>query len=83
MELNRAQLLVHDDTALNKFRIDHSIPKDIQIEHFEPNEDAPSREQRGPYPSSYLADPSGRILISHQPDTEVVEEGTGYTLLQG
>ncbi|GFZ15661.1 hypothetical protein Acr_25g0000700 [Actinidia rufa] len=28
MELNRAQLLVHDDDALNKFRSDHYIPKD-------------------------------------------------------
>ena len=38
MELNQAQLLVHDDVAL--FRIDHGIPEDIQIEHLGPNEDA-------------------------------------------
>ena len=40
MELNRAQLLVHDDATLNKFRTDHGIPEDVQIEHFGPNEDA-------------------------------------------
>ena len=38
MELNRVQLLVHDDATLNKFRTDHGIPVDIQIEHFRPNE---------------------------------------------
>ena len=38
MELNQDQLLVHDDVAL--FRIDHGIPKDIQIEHLGPNKDA-------------------------------------------
>ncbi|GFZ16768.1 hypothetical protein Acr_26g0000380 [Actinidia rufa] len=40
MELNRAQLLVHDDTTLDKFRTDHGIPNDVQIEGSEPNEDA-------------------------------------------
>ena len=38
MELNRAQLLVHDDEALNKFRIDHRIPDDAMIERSGPNE---------------------------------------------
>ncbi|GFZ18311.1 SEC12P-like 2 protein [Actinidia rufa] len=40
MELNRALLLVHNDAALNKFRTDHSNPKDVQIERLGPNEDA-------------------------------------------
>ncbi|GFY84707.1 hypothetical protein Acr_03g0014810 [Actinidia rufa] len=39
MELNRAQLLVHDDAALNKFQTDHAIPIDVKIEGPEPNED--------------------------------------------
>ncbi|GFZ09042.1 multifunctional protein 2 [Actinidia rufa] len=32
MELNRAQLLVHDDATLNQFMTNHGIPEDIQIE---------------------------------------------------
>ncbi|GFS42840.1 hypothetical protein Acr_00g0082000 [Actinidia rufa] len=40
MELNRAQLLVHDDEDLNKFRTDHGIPMDVQIEHPGPNKDS-------------------------------------------
>ena len=40
MELNRAQLLVHNDIASNKFRDDHYIPDDVQIERSGPNEDA-------------------------------------------
>ena len=40
MELNRAQLFVHDDVALNKFRTYHNIPKDIQRECSRSNEDA-------------------------------------------
>ena len=40
MELNRAQLLVHDDAALNKFKTNHDIPEDVQIEHSGPKEDA-------------------------------------------
>ena len=39
MELNRAQVLVHDDATLNKFRIDHGIPEDVQIERPRPKED--------------------------------------------
>ena len=31
---------MHYDIALNKFRTDHSIPDDIQIERSGPNEDA-------------------------------------------
>ncbi|GFY97124.1 FLG22-induced receptor-like kinase 1 [Actinidia rufa] len=31
MELNRAQLLVHDDANLNKFRTDHGIPADVSV----------------------------------------------------
>ncbi|GFY94073.1 hypothetical protein Acr_09g0005190 [Actinidia rufa] len=40
MELNIAQLLVHDDTTLNKFWTDHDIPEGVRIEHPQPNEDA-------------------------------------------
>ncbi|GFY97745.1 hypothetical protein Acr_12g0002860 [Actinidia rufa] len=37
MELNRAQLLVHDDRALEKFRATHGIPTNVTIEHPVPN----------------------------------------------
>ncbi|GFS30002.1 hypothetical protein Acr_00g0009640 [Actinidia rufa] len=47
MELNRAQLLVHNNAALNKFRTDHDIPEDVQIEHHRPNEDANLVEGNG------------------------------------
>ncbi|GFZ15722.1 hypothetical protein Acr_25g0001310 [Actinidia rufa] len=33
MELNRAQLLVCDDRALEKFKVAHGIPTDVTIEH--------------------------------------------------
>ena len=38
MSLNQAQLLVHNDEALNKFRSEHRIPDDVQIEHPRSNE---------------------------------------------
>ncbi|GFZ00784.1 hypothetical protein Acr_14g0004190 [Actinidia rufa] len=47
LELNRAQLLVHDDAALNKFRIDHGILEDVEIELTKPNEDANLVEGNG------------------------------------
>ncbi|GFY87929.1 hypothetical protein Acr_05g0015680 [Actinidia rufa] len=47
MELNQAQLLVHDDATLNKFKIDHDIPEDIQIERLEPNKDSNLVEGNG------------------------------------
>ena len=40
MELNRAQLLVHNNAALDKIKEDHGIPDDIQLERSDPNEDA-------------------------------------------
>ena len=40
MELNRAQLLVHNNAALDKIKEDHGIPDDIQLERSGPNEDA-------------------------------------------
>ncbi|GFS33071.1 hypothetical protein Acr_00g0026180 [Actinidia rufa] len=40
MELNRAQLLIYDKVAMNKFRSDHGIPNDVRIERLEPNKDA-------------------------------------------
>ena len=40
MELNRGQLLIHNDSTLEKFRGDYGIPNDVQIEHLCPNEDA-------------------------------------------
>ncbi|GFY84010.1 hypothetical protein Acr_03g0007840 [Actinidia rufa] len=40
MELNRAQLLVHNDEVLDKFRVNHGIFTDVQIKHSQPNEDA-------------------------------------------
>ena len=47
MELNRAQLLVHNDAIMNKFRRDHSIPNDVLIERLGPNEDANVVEGNG------------------------------------
>ena len=49
MELNRAQLLAHDDTVLNKFRTDHDIPEDVQvqIERYGHNKDANLVEGNG------------------------------------
>ncbi|GFY93139.1 COP1-interacting protein-like protein [Actinidia rufa] len=38
MELNQAQLLVHDDKAMERFRVKHGIPADVHIERPEPNE---------------------------------------------
>ena len=32
-------MLVHNNAALNKFRVDHDISNDVQIERFGPNED--------------------------------------------
>ncbi|GFZ01497.1 hypothetical protein Acr_15g0001060 [Actinidia rufa] len=32
MELNQVQLLVHNDVSLNKLRVDHGIPSDVQID---------------------------------------------------
>ncbi|GFY95370.1 hypothetical protein Acr_10g0007550 [Actinidia rufa] len=40
MVLNWAQLLVHDDEALYRFRADHYIPDDVMIERPGPNDDA-------------------------------------------
>ena len=40
MELNWAQLLVHDDEALNKFMTNHDIPMDAQIMRSMAKEDA-------------------------------------------
>ena len=52
MELNRAQLLVHTNEALNKFQLDHGIPVDVQIWRSRPNE------------NPYLVEGNGdRILV--------------------
>ena len=47
MELKQDQLLVLNNKALNKFRNDHCIPKDVQIEHSRPNEIANFVESNG------------------------------------
>ena len=47
MELNRAQLLVHNDATLNKFRTDHYIPDNVQIKRSNPNENANLVEGNG------------------------------------
>ena len=44
MNLNRAQLLVLDDDALNEFRTDHGIPNDVQIKITRTNENADTVE---------------------------------------
>ena len=47
MELNWAQLLVHDDATLAQFRADHNIPDDVLIERACLNEDANLVEGEG------------------------------------
>ena len=47
MELNRAQLLVYDDEALDKFGNDHDIPYNVLIERTRLREDANSVEGEG------------------------------------
>ena len=47
MELNRAQLLIHDDVALPQFHADHNIPNDVLIETLGPNEYANYVEGEG------------------------------------
>ncbi|GFZ11109.1 hypothetical protein Acr_22g0005070 [Actinidia rufa] len=47
MELNRVQLLVHDDAVLNKLRTDHGILANVKIEYPEPNENASLVEGHG------------------------------------
>ncbi|GFY94694.1 hypothetical protein Acr_10g0000790 [Actinidia rufa] len=47
MALNQAQLLVHDDEALARFRVDHKIPDDVVIERLGPNDDADWVEGEG------------------------------------
>ncbi|GFY91179.1 hypothetical protein Acr_07g0013750 [Actinidia rufa] len=47
MELNRAQLLVHDDVVLAQFCVDHNIPDNVLIERLGPNEDANLVEGEG------------------------------------
>ena len=47
MELNRVQLLVHDEFAMNKFRSDHSILDDVRIERLGSNKDANVEEGHG------------------------------------
>ncbi|GFS36783.1 hypothetical protein Acr_00g0048010 [Actinidia rufa] len=47
MDLNQAQLPVHNDAALNEFRIDHGIPDNVQIERPGPNENANNVEGMG------------------------------------
>ncbi|GFS30025.1 hypothetical protein Acr_00g0009740 [Actinidia rufa] len=71
MELNRAQLLVHNNAALNKFRTDHDIPEDVQIEHHRPNEDANLVEGNGdriPIQTWLIHQAGLRIL--HQPNAK-------------
>ena len=47
MELNIAQLLVHNDATMNKFRCYHGIPNNVLIERSRPNEDANVAEESG------------------------------------
>ena len=47
MELNRVQLLVHDDTTLAKFYVDHNILNNVLIESLGPSEDANLVEGEG------------------------------------
>ena len=48
MELNEAQLLVHNDEALENFKRVHGIPANVQIEHPELN-DEPRMENNSDY----------------------------------
>ncbi|GFS42099.1 hypothetical protein Acr_00g0078090 [Actinidia rufa] len=47
LELNRAQLLVHDDEALAQFCIDHRISDDVMIKQPGPNDDSDWVEGEG------------------------------------
>ena len=47
MELNQAQLLVYDNEALNKFRTNHGILDDVQIERSKLNKIANFIEGNG------------------------------------
>ncbi|PSS33112.1 Stress response protein [Actinidia chinensis var. chinensis] len=47
MELNQAQLLVHDDATLAQFRADHNIHDDVLIERSSSNEDANLVDEEG------------------------------------
>ena len=47
MELNQAQLLVHDDATLAQFRADHNIHDNVLIERSSSNEDANLVDEEG------------------------------------
>ena len=49
MELNRAQLLVYNDDALDRFRDAHDILDTVRIEKPRLNEDANAIERHGNY----------------------------------
>ena len=57
MELNRVQLLVHDEFAMNKFRSDHSILDDVRIERLGSNKDANVEEGHGDHILVHIAHP--------------------------
>ena len=47
MELNRDQLLIHDDASLPQFCVDHNILDNVLIERPDPNEDDDLVEGKG------------------------------------
>ncbi|GFS40644.1 hypothetical protein Acr_00g0069670 [Actinidia rufa] len=68
-EVDLAQLLVHDDAALNKFKTDHGIPKDIQIECPRTNEDANLVEgNKDCIPGNHYL----HLRNPHQPQTRLI-----------
>ena len=65
MELNQAQLLVHDNTTMEKFRRDHNIPNDVAIERLGHREEANTVEGEG-HPCSHLVDSPNSPQIPYQ-----------------
>ena len=47
MKVNRAQLLMHDDTTIEKFIRDHGFPNVVLIERLGPRKDANTAEGNG------------------------------------
>ncbi|GFS38266.1 hypothetical protein Acr_00g0056560 [Actinidia rufa] len=70
MELNRAQLLVYDDRALEKFKATHGNPANVMIERLGPTIFPRGSGEIGLHPSSCLANLPGQAPISNQLDVE-------------
>ncbi|GFZ16629.1 hypothetical protein Acr_25g0010380 [Actinidia rufa] len=63
MELNQAQLLTHDDAAMEKFRKKHNIPNDVAIERLRPMEEANTVHECTP--TTTISDCRSLINLKH------------------